>query len=130
MHDQCYKLYKQDFASVGFSFVDTPFLLHPNIIVFSGPLISFSCSNINQGETLTLNEVLFGDVYLCSGQSNMAFGMSGIFNSTEEIENAKGYGNILSKKGRGPKSLSIIEPKNVIQIPPKEIFAPFEEYSS
>ena len=37
------------------------------------------------GEVLVLRRVLFGDVWLCSGQSNMVFAMRQIFNSTEEI---------------------------------------------
>ena len=43
---------------------------------------------------LTLNDVLFGDVWLCSGQSNMEWPMSKIFNSTEEIEASASYDQI------------------------------------
>jgi sialate O-acetylesterase len=43
---------------------------------------------------LTLNDVLFGDVWLCSGQSNMEWPMSKIFNSTEEIAASAGYDQI------------------------------------
>lgn len=43
---------------------------------------------------LTLNDVLFGDVWLCAGQSNMAFKMNSIYNATEEMEEAKKYTNI------------------------------------
>jgi len=42
-------------------------------------------------QELLLENVLFGDVYLCSGGTNMEFHMGGIFNSTEEIEDAKRY---------------------------------------
>jgi len=31
-----------------------------------------------------LKNVLFGDVWLCSGQSNMVFGMKSVYNATEE----------------------------------------------
>ena len=43
---------------------------------------------------LTLNNVLFGDVWLCGGQSNMVFGMNGVYNATQEKEDAKRYTNI------------------------------------
>ncbi|AOZ94823.1 hypothetical protein LPB68_20910 [Paenibacillus crassostreae] len=38
--------------------------------------------------TNTLTNVMFGDVWLCSGQSNMEFTMSNILNAPEEIQNA------------------------------------------
>ena len=34
---------------------------------------------------LAVSDVLFGDVWVCSGQSNMEWPMSKIFNATEEI---------------------------------------------
>merc|ERR1712142_1121030 len=49
---------------------------------------------IGSEEQVNLNQVLFGDVWLCSGQSNMVFNMNGIFNSTEEIALAAEYTNI------------------------------------
>ena len=45
-------------------------------------------------DVIVLSDVLFGDVWLCSGQSNMAFSMAGIFNATEEIEASQGYTDI------------------------------------
>jgi sialate O-acetylesterase len=45
-------------------------------------------------DPLALNAVLFGDVWLCSGQSNMEWSMSRIFNSTEEIAASAGYDQI------------------------------------
>ena len=44
--------------------------------------------------TITLNDVLFGDVYICSGQSNMEFSLNRIFNASIEIENAAKYPKI------------------------------------
>jgi sialate O-acetylesterase len=38
--------------------------------------------------TITLSDVLFGDVWVCSGQSNMSFSVSSMYNATEEIANA------------------------------------------
>ena len=45
-------------------------------------------------ETLTLNDVLFGDVWLCSGQSNMHFNVTRMFNASNEIDNAYKYPKI------------------------------------
>jgi len=42
----------------------------------------------------TLTGVIFGDVYLCSGQSNMVFKMKQIFNSTEELAASAGFTDI------------------------------------
>jgi sialate O-acetylesterase len=41
--------------------------------------------------TIVLNDVLFGDVWVCSGQSNMAFSVSGMYNGSVEIANAAKY---------------------------------------
>ncbi|CAM4828528.1 unnamed protein product [Rotaria magnacalcarata] len=45
-------------------------------------------------QTITLNDVLFGDVWICSGQSNMQFAVSRMFNATIEIENAGKYSKV------------------------------------
>jgi sialate O-acetylesterase len=44
--------------------------------------------------TITLHDILFGDVWLCSGQSNMQFTVSMMFNATEEIQNAGNFPKI------------------------------------
>ncbi|KAM4627989.1 sialate O-acetylesterase isoform 2-T2 [Polymixia lowei] len=44
-----------------------------------------------QDTTIVLTDVLFGDVWLCGGQSNMAFTMSQIFNASEELDLAAHY---------------------------------------
>ena len=44
--------------------------------------------------TITLHDVLFGDVWICSGQSNMQMAVINIFNATEEINNAGNYPKI------------------------------------
>jgi sialate O-acetylesterase len=41
--------------------------------------------------SITLDDVLFGDVWVCSGQSNMAFSVSNMYNASEEIANAGKY---------------------------------------
>jgi sialate O-acetylesterase len=45
-------------------------------------------------ETITLDDVLFGDVWICSGQSNMQWSLNRIFNASNEIENAYKYPKI------------------------------------
>ena len=51
--------------------------------------------DIEQGATsLSLNDIVFGDVWFCSGQSNMDRPMSYIYNATEEIEDSAIYTNI------------------------------------
>ncbi len=46
------------------------------------------------GESARMENVLFGDVYLCGGQSNMQFSVPAITNSTEEIKRAAEYASI------------------------------------
>jgi sialate O-acetylesterase len=45
-------------------------------------------------DTITLHDVLFGDVWICSGQSNMQMTVSMMYNATEEIANADKYPKI------------------------------------
>jgi len=42
--------------------------------------------NASTGESKVLEDVLFGDVYVCGGQSNMAYEMAGFINSTAILE--------------------------------------------
>jgi sialate O-acetylesterase len=42
-------------------------------------------------ETITLDDVLFGDVWICSGQSNMQYNVHEMFNASVEIQNANKY---------------------------------------
>jgi sialate O-acetylesterase len=44
--------------------------------------------------TITIHDVLFGDVWICSGQSNMQLTVNMIYNATEEIANAGNYPKI------------------------------------
>jgi sialate O-acetylesterase len=46
------------------------------------------------GATAVLTDVLFGDVYVCGGQSNMAFSMPGITNASHEALLADNYPTI------------------------------------
>lgn len=64
--------------------------------------LSFKAST---GETALMENVLFGDVYLCGGQSNMQFSMPGIENATEEAAEASHYPLIrLFSVGQGTSS--------------------------
>ena len=50
---------------------------------------------IEQGDSaVSLDNVVFGDVWFCSGQNNMHFSMQNIFNATEEVANSANYTNI------------------------------------
>jgi sialate O-acetylesterase len=60
-----------------------PFDIHVSQPVANGTLV-----------TIILHDVLFGDVWICSGQSNMQMAVSDIFNATEEINNAGNYPKI------------------------------------
>ncbi len=44
--------------------------------------------------TISLTDVLFGDVWLCSGQSNMQFTVPQVFNASVEIADAANYPDI------------------------------------
>ncbi|XP_008056032.1 sialate O-acetylesterase [Carlito syrichta] len=44
--------------------------------------------------SLTVHDVLFGDVWLCSGQSNMRMTVLQIFNATEELSNTAAYQSV------------------------------------
>ena len=43
---------------------------------------------------MDLNDVYFGDVWVCSGQSNMEWRMSAIFNASQEVQKSAEYWNI------------------------------------
>lgn len=45
-------------------------------------------------EVLYLKDVLFGDVWICSGQSNMAFNVPNAFNASEVLKDSYKYPNI------------------------------------
>ena len=50
---------------------------------------------ISDGETvLQLDDIAFGDVYLCAGQSNMEMTVPAVFNAAAEIEDSINYPNL------------------------------------
>ena len=60
-----------------------PFLIHVTQPLANGTLYK-----------IELHDVLFGDVWVCSGQSNMQLTVGMIYNGTEEIANAANYPKI------------------------------------
>jgi sialate O-acetylesterase len=48
----------------------------------------------SSGSNITLTNVAFGDVYLCSGQSNMQFSVRDAFNASAEIAASSNYPNL------------------------------------
>jgi sialate O-acetylesterase len=60
-----------------------PFDIHVSQPLANGTLV-----------TITLHDVLFGDVWICSGQSNMQMTVGMIFNGSAEIANAGKYPKI------------------------------------
>ena len=55
---------------------------------------NFDISQGNANDALELNDVIYGDVWICSGQSNMEFNMGGIFDGANEIAMTAEYPNI------------------------------------
>ncbi|XP_053395974.1 sialate O-acetylesterase-like [Mercenaria mercenaria] len=65
---------------------------------------------VNSSEgVISLLDVLFGDVWLCSGQNNMQFSMSQVYNSGHEINDSLQY-----------KSIRMLSTKRVRSSIPKE----------
>ena len=52
---------------------------------FDGQLVTATSAKATGNRTITLS-VLFGDVWVCSGQSNMAYGLEGVNDSKAEAE--------------------------------------------
>ena len=59
---------------------------------------SFAAYTLNisssAGERAYLRNIKFGDVFVCSGQSNMQLGVPDMFNATDEIKDADNYADI------------------------------------
>ena len=62
-----------------------------------GPIEGGAICNISMpipNNFLQLNNVLFGDVWLCGGQSNMGFQLNRVYNATQELKDARKYTDI------------------------------------
>jgi len=55
---------------------------------------TITLTNTENANKVELEDILFGDVFFCSGQSNMQMTVSAAFNATEEIAHAGDYPNI------------------------------------
>ena len=60
----------------------------------SGSFESRTITVESDNKTYTFNDILVGEVWLCSGQSNMLFQVKNVANSAEEVPNASLYPNI------------------------------------
>ena len=70
------------------------------------------------GETASMDNVLFGDVYLCGGQSNMQFAMTVITNASSEAARADSYPDIrIFTVGQGTSSTMPIDDLQTIEQP-------------
>jgi sialate O-acetylesterase len=101
-----------------------PFDIHVSQPLANGTLV-----------TITLHDILFGDVWVCSGQSNMQLTVSLIYNATEEIANAGNYPKIrVFSVARVPSSVPIEEllaiSLNWSEASPKSIGGPDWNYMS
>jgi hypothetical protein len=64
-------------------------------IAASGVAYNFSFASSNStGERAEMTDVLFGDVYLCGGQSNMEFALPANANTTAERQRANDYSTV------------------------------------
>jgi sialate O-acetylesterase len=54
---------------------------------------TFSSSNSSE-ESAAMHDVLFGDVFLCGGQSNMEYSLAADYNKTSERQRANDFSNI------------------------------------
>ncbi|XP_006892862.1 PREDICTED: sialate O-acetylesterase [Elephantulus edwardii] len=60
-----------------------------------GPFELMAEQNLaKMNHTLRIHDVLFGDVWLCSGQSNMQMNVSQIYNATKEMSNITNYQSV------------------------------------
>ncbi|KAL4647271.1 sialate O-acetylesterase [Arapaima gigas] len=59
-----------------------------------GPYKLSAMQTDNSSTRVTLTDVLFGDVWLCGGQSNMAFTVSQLINATEEMAMAEKFPHV------------------------------------
>jgi sialate O-acetylesterase len=89
-------------------FEEGPFDIHVSQPLSNGTLV-----------TITLHDILFGDVWICSGQSNMEMAVIDIFNGTEEIANA----------GNFPKIRLFTSARNSSSKPSEELFGMWLNWS-
>lgn len=62
--------------------------LPPQPASVSSHILTFT--QATDGATQTLEDILFGDVYMCGGQSNAQFTLPQVYNAAEEVRNCSG----------------------------------------
>eukprot|EP01116_Phalansterium_solitarium_P004245 TRINITY_DN1518_c1_g1_i1.p1 TRINITY_DN1518_c1_g1~~TRINITY_DN1518_c1_g1_i1.p1 ORF type:complete len:697 (-),score=191.42 TRINITY_DN1518_c1_g1_i1:376-2466(-) len=67
-------------------------------------------------ETVTITDVMFGDVYVCNGQSNMGIGMGFAVNYTKEIEDTVGLTDV--------RMFKVGQNADVVELPLDEFDSP------
>ena len=60
----------------------------------SASMAAVNISASSGGETITLIDVLYGDVFFCSGQSNMEWSINWADRAAEERKAAAAYGDV------------------------------------
>ncbi|XP_045196973.2 sialate O-acetylesterase-like [Mercenaria mercenaria] len=71
---------------------------------------------------VVLTDVLFGDVWVCSGQSNMAFTLGGVLNHSVELEHSSHFDNIRIMKV-ALRSSNVTKEEPVIALPWRKTLA-------
>ncbi|KAM9318412.1 sialate O-acetylesterase [Pholidichthys leucotaenia] len=82
-----------------------------NPVEVGGP---YNVTASTQDDTANLTDVLFGDIWLCGGQSNMEFHVSQVFNSSVELALASKYPHV--RPFMVSKEASEIELNDLIQV--------------
>jgi sialate O-acetylesterase len=72
---------------------DTWSIILPSTPASHSPYV-ITIADIMRYESITVQDVLFGDVFICSGQSNMAFLVDNSFNGSQAVQDANNYPNI------------------------------------
>ncbi|TST73070.1 Sialate O-acetylesterase [Bagarius yarrelli] len=54
----------------------------------------YNLTAVQNGSRIVLTDVMFGDVWLCGGQSNMEFTLGQVFNASEELAMATKFPNV------------------------------------
>ncbi|XP_031717101.1 sialate O-acetylesterase isoform X2 [Anarrhichthys ocellatus] len=74
----------------------------------------YNLTAVVQSSTAALTDVLFGDIWLCGGQSNMWLQTSKIFNASEELDLAAKYPHV--RTFMAALNLSEIEQTDLLQV--------------